>query len=64
MDSFSRRPPRVKVEIELDCETKGSTASYTTLDKIEGMVTCIADENRHFDHIAVTFEGMVSPCCS
>ncbi|KAL1962185.1 hypothetical protein VTN77DRAFT_531 [Rasamsonia byssochlamydoides] len=56
LESLSRRS-RLKIDIDLIGQNTGFVASYTTLDKIEGVVTVHADQDTNFHSVEITFEG-------
>jgi hypothetical protein len=61
LDLFYRRTKPV-IGIELEGQRDGFVSSYTTLDRIRGVVTVTADYDMRFDDISITFEGMVVTC--
>lgn len=57
LDLFYRKSKPV-IGIELEGQKEGFVSSFSTLDKIQGVVTVTSEYDMSFDDISITFEGM------
>lgn len=59
LDLFYRKSKPV-IGIELEGQKDGFVSSYTTSDKIQGVVTVTSEYDMRFDNISITFEGTIA----